>query len=134
MTPPGRRGGRGWAVLVWALALAVLPGPAIAQEGPVLFVGSSIFHRWTRLAEQMAPLPIVNRAIDGLMTPDVLAMVDRAVLPLHPRVVVYYCGSNDVDAGEPADAIVARIRRFVDRVLEASPTTRLVFVVGRAHV
>jgi lysophospholipase L1-like esterase len=48
-------------------------------------------------------------------------------------VVVYYCGSNDVDAGEPADAIVARIRRFVDRVLEASPTTRLVFVsVNRA--
>ena len=48
-------------------------------------------------------------------------------------MVVYYCGSNDVDAGEPAEAIVARIRRFVDRVLEASPSTHIVFVsVNRA--
>ena len=130
--------GRCWsraavALAVWALTFAIAPHLAAAQEGPVLFVGSSIFHRWTHLAEQMAPLPVVNRAIDGLMTPDVLAMVDRAVPPVHPRVVVYYCGSNDVDAGEPTDAIVARIRRFVDRVLDASPTTRVVFVsVNRA--
>ena len=126
---------RGWtaAVLAGLAALVLTVQPAVAQEGPLVFVGSSIFHRWTNLTAQMAPLPVVNRAVDGLMTSDVLAMVDRAVLPLHPRVVVYYCGSNDVDAGEPAEAIVARIRRFVDRVLEASPSTRIVFVsVNRA--
>ena len=118
---------RGWtaAVLAGLAALVLTVQPAVAQEGPLVFVGSSIFHRWTNLAAQMAPLPVVNRAVDGLMTSDVLAMLDRAVLPLHPRVVVYYCGSNDVDAGEPADAIVARIRRQVCLAQRANPVPGL---------
>ena len=104
-----------------------------AREGRVLFVGSSIFHRWTNLAKQMEPLPVLNRAVDGLQTADVLAMVDSVVLPSRPKVVVYYCGSNDVDAGEPASAIFGRIRQFVDRVATALPATRIVFVsINRA--
>ena len=104
-----------------------------ARGGAVLFVGSSIFHRWTNLATQMEPLPVLNRAVNGLQTADVLRMVDSAVLPSRPRVVVYYCGSNDVDAGEPVPAIVGRIRQFVDRVTTALPATRVVFVsINRA--
>jgi lysophospholipase L1-like esterase len=107
--------------------------PQPARGGPVLFVGSSIFHRWTNLAAQMAPLPVLNRAIDGLQTSDVLRMLDSDVLSSRPRVVVYYCGSNDIDAGEPVDAIVDRIRQFVDRVAAVLPATRIVFVsVNRA--
>src|SRR5438105_694264 len=98
------------------------------QEGRILFVGSSIFRRWTNLAKQMDPLPVVNRGVDGFQTFDVLRMVDVAVIPSKPKVVVYYAGSNDVDLGEPADAIVERIRRFVDRVAMALPATRIVFV------
>jgi lysophospholipase L1-like esterase len=134
---------RGWFVLVPSLITLASFVPALgagqssvapsAQEGPVLFVGSSIFRRWTNLAKQMEPLPVVNRAIDGLQTRDVLGMVDRVVLPSRPRVVVYYCGSNDVDAGEPAAAIFGRIRQFVDRVAAALPDTRIVFVsINRA--
>lgn len=104
-----------------------------ARGGPVLFVGSSIFHRWTNLQKQMEPLPVLNRAADGLQTADVLRMVDSAVLPSRPKVVVYYCGSNDVDAGEPVPAIVGRIRQFVDRVAVALPATRIVLVsINRA--
>jgi lysophospholipase L1-like esterase len=103
------------------------------QEGRILFVGSSIFRRWTNLAKQMDPLPVVNRGVDGFQTFEVLALVDRIVLPAKPRVVVYYAGSNDIDLGEPAEAIVERIRRFVDRVSTALPSTRIVFVsVNRA--
>jgi lysophospholipase L1-like esterase len=102
-------------------------------NGAVVFVGSSIFRRWTRLSEQMAPLPVVNRGIDGIQTMHVLAMIDRTVLPLKPKVVVYYCGSNDVDAGDSAEAIFGRIRQFVDRVSAALPATRIVFVsINRA--
>ena len=42
-------------------------------------------------------------------------------------------GSRALHEGPVAEAIVARIRRFVDRVREASPSTRIVFVsVNRA--
>jgi len=123
--------------ILLALALGVAlaaPAPA-AQNGTagIVFVGSSIFHRWTNLAAQMAPLPITNLAIDGTQTFDMLRMVGSRVIPLRPKVIAYYCGSNDVDAGEPAAAIVGRILQFVDRVAKALPDTRVIFVsVNRA--
>ncbi|HXD74445.1 MAG TPA: GDSL-type esterase/lipase family protein, partial [Vicinamibacterales bacterium] len=94
----------------------------------IVFVGSSIFHRWTELQQHMAPLPVVNIAFDGAVTDDWNRLIEFRVLPLKPRVVVYYCGSNDVDLGEPAGPIVKRIHTFVDRVHTAMPRTRVVFV------
>ena len=106
------------------------PGQA---TGGIVFVGSSIFHRWTRLESQMAPLPITNIAFDGSVTADMLRMVDSRVIPLRPKVIAYYCGSNDVALGEPATAIVGRIVRFIERVSAALPETRVVFVsINRA--
>jgi lysophospholipase L1-like esterase len=76
----------------------------------------------------MAPLPIVNLAFDGAQTADMLGLVDSRVVPYKPRVVAYYCGSNDVDAGERAEAIVDRIRQFIVRTRTALPGVRVVFV------
>ena len=127
-------------VVVWALVAHARTSSAAAQSpespaasGPVVFVGSSIFHRWTGLSQQMAPLPIVNLAFDGSQTADMLRMLDPQVLPRRPKVIVYYCGSNDVDAGEPADAIVRRIRQFVDGAVKSIPGVRVIFVsINRA--
>ena len=130
------------SALLLALAVAVAaaapanarPAPQSAPpQGGIVFVGSSIFHRWTNLEAQMAPLPVVNLAFDGAVTDDMLRMVDSRVLPRRPKVVAYYGGSNDISVGEPADAIVARIHRFIDRVTAALPGTPVVFVsVNRA--
>lgn len=94
----------------------------------ILFIGSSIFRQWTNLREHMAPLPVFNRAFGGSRTWEVLHYADRIVLPYRPRIVVYYTGSNDVSAGEPAAAIVARTHAFFDRVHAALPDTRLYYV------
>jgi lysophospholipase L1-like esterase len=116
-------------VLVWLPSLAAAqPAARAAAGGAVMFVGSSTFHRWADLEKQMEPLPIVNRAVDGLYTGDILRMIDPVVVPARPRVVGYYAGSNDVSAGDSADAIFARIRQFVDRVSTALPDTQIVFV------
>ena len=98
------------------------------DKGTILFVGSSIFHRWTQLTTQMAPLPVTNIAFDGAVTDDWNRLIDSRVIPARPKVVAYYCGSNDVDAGDSAVRIVARIRQFIDRVTKALPDTRVVFV------
>jgi lysophospholipase L1-like esterase len=126
------------ALLMLALG-AVSAGPTtLAADEPspgggIVFVGSSIFHRWTNLTTQMAPLPIVNRAFDGAQTEDMLRGFQSFVLPYRPRVIVYYCGSNDVDAGDPAEAIVDRIQQFVRRVATALPDTQVIFVsINRA--
>jgi lysophospholipase L1-like esterase len=133
--PPRPQRPQRWRECVVAVLLALIVlAPLHAQDkGPIVFVGSSIFHRWTQLEAQMAPLPIANIAFDGAQTDDWNRLIDSRVLPLKPRVLAYYCGSNDVDAGDPAVRIVARIRQFIDRVSRALPETRIVFVsVNRA--
>jgi lysophospholipase L1-like esterase len=132
---------KGLPALVIAAALCApaysVSGPsiqtAVRPSAQILFVGSSIFHRWTNLTTQMAPLPIVNRAFDGAQTGDMLRGFESFVLPYRPRVIVYYCGSNDVDAGDPPEVIFDRIQQFVRRVATALPETRMIFVsINRA--
>lgn len=99
--------------------------------GQILFVGSSIFRKWTTVTEQMAPLPVLNRAFGGSRTPDLLVRFDQLVTPYAPKVIVYYCGSNDLKAGEAVEdpaAIFGRFREFSERVRAARPATRIIFV------
>ena len=100
------------------------PPPA----GGIEFVGSSIIRLWSTLGAQMAPLPAYNRGFGGSQTHDVLYYMDRIVVPYRPRFVVYYCGSNDVTAGESADSIVSRIEQFHQRLQRELPSTRMFFL------
>ncbi len=99
--------------------------------GGILFVGSSIFTQWKTVAEQLKPLPVLNRGFGGSRTSDLLARFDQLVPRYAPRVIVYYCGSNDVRAGpepEAPSAIFARFREFSERAQQALPGVRVVFV------
>jgi lysophospholipase L1-like esterase len=96
---------------------------ASPERGGIVFTGSSIFRFWTHLTDQMAPLPVLNRAIAGTVTQDMLNRIGQLVLPYQPRIVVYYCGSNDVSAGEDVGPIVERTKRFVQILHEKSPDT-----------
>jgi hypothetical protein len=99
----------------------------------ILFIGSSIFRQWTDVEQDMAPLPAFNRAFGGSRTWEVLHYMDKIVLPYRPRIIVYYCGSNDVNAGESAEAITGRFKDFVARVEKSLPGTKVFFVsINRA--
>ena len=97
-------------------------------ENGILFIGSSIFRQWTNVKEHMAPLPVFNRAFGGPRTWEVLHYMDQIVLAYRPRIVMYYTGSNDVNAGESARAIVERTKEFIARTHNALPATRVYYV------
>jgi lysophospholipase L1-like esterase len=96
-------------------------------DGSILFIGSSIWRLWSTVAQDMAPLPVYNRAFGGSQTPDMLRHFDALVVPHKPRIIVYYCGSNDVNAGESADAIAGRVHEFAARVGKSLPGTKMIF-------
>jgi lysophospholipase L1-like esterase len=111
-----------FAALVLASPAAAQPSsPASPQHGGIVFTGSSIFQFWTHLTDQMAPLPVLNRAIAGTVTQDMLDRIGQLVLPYQPRIVVYYCGSNDISAGEDSGPIIERTKRFIQILHEKSP-------------
>jgi lysophospholipase L1-like esterase len=97
-------------------------------QGAILFIGSSIFREWEDLGKQMAPLPVFNRAFGGSRTSEVLHYADRIVIPYKPRIIVYYCGSNDVGSGASAAEVAANFKAFVDNVAARLPDTRIFFV------
>jgi len=112
------------AVLVLVSALPVAAQTQTTpQHGGIVFTGSSIFQFWTHLTDQMAPLPVLNRAIAGTVTQDMLDRIGQLVLPHQPRIVVYYCGSNDISAGEDAGPIIERTKRYIQILHEKSPNT-----------
>jgi len=96
-------------------------------DGSILFIGSSIWRLWSTVVQDMTPLPVYNRAFGGSQTPDMLRHFDDLVVPHKPRIIVYYCGSNDVNAGQSADAIAGRIHEFAVRVGKDLPGTRMIF-------
>lgn len=109
-----------------ALAYQVRASDATAdarRNQGIVFVGSSIFQFWRHLEEQMAPLPVLNRAIAGTVTQDQVDRVGQFVFPYKPRIIVYYCGSNDISAGESAGPIIGRTKRFMEVVHEKLPDT-----------
>jgi len=112
------------AALVLAPRVVAQPSPQSSpQHGGIVFTGSSIFQFWTHLTDQMAPLPVLNRAIAGTVTQDMLDRMGQLVLPYQPRIVVYYCGSNDISAGEDAGPIIERTKRFIQVLHEKLPNT-----------
>ncbi len=109
---------------------AMLDGDKAAPppQNGILFIGSSIFRQWTNVKEHMAPLPAFNRAFGGSRTWEVLHYMDQVVVPYRPRIIVYYTGSNDVNAGESAEAIVGRTKEFIARAHTALPAARIYYV------
>ena len=82
----------------------------------VLFVGSSIFREWREVRDfraDCAPIePALNRAFGGSITEDQLHVAEQIVFPHDPAVLVYYCGSNDLNLGVHPAQIRDNFLRF----------------------
>lgn len=104
------------------------PPPA----GAVLLTGASTLRLWSTASADLAPYPVINRGFGGARTPEVLGYMDRITLPYAPRVVVFQCGGNDIAAGDPAEAPLARVREFLARLRQARPGTPVVFLAAGA--
>lgn len=103
----------------WAGEIAASVAARPELEHPVVFYGSSSIRLWSTLAEDMAPLPVVNHGFGGSRIFDAVFWLDTVLEGLEPRALVVFSGTNDLagDAPrEPAwiadrfDELVARLR------------------------
>jgi lysophospholipase L1-like esterase len=83
--------------------------------GGIVFAGSSSFTKWQSAAEDLAPLPIINRGFGGSTIPEVIYYADRTILKYNPKTVVIYCendmfGSKKKTPEQVRDAYVALTR------------------------
>lgn len=86
-------------------------------KGGIVLIGSSSFTLWKSAAEDLAPLPIINRGFGGSTYPEVIHYIDRIVFPYEPSKVVVYCendmfGQKEKSPEQTYDAYVELTRRI----------------------
>ena len=117
---------------VYAAANRALPEPSRPR---VVLMGDSIFYHWTA-EERPAPawMEVVNRAIPGQNSSQMLLRFEDDVVALKPSAVVILAGTNDlrVYAGEPAAArasVLARLERNVSAMADIADARRIEVVI-----
>lgn len=99
--------------------------PAACQ---LLFVGSSSIVMWKSLANDMAPLPVINRGFGGSHIEHVNFWFDQVVAPYRPRAIVFYAGENDIAAGKAPEKVIADFDAFMARKTQAFGQTPVYFI------
>ena len=87
--------------------------------GAVVFVGSSSIRRWSTLAEDMAPLAVLNRGFGGSEFSDVVRYSDRIITNYQPQAIVVYGGDNDLaypQNGKTPESIAADLETLIARI------------------
>lgn len=85
--------------------------------GGIVFAGSSSFTKWQSAAQDLAPLPIINRGFGGSTIPEVIYYADRTITKYHPKTVVIYCendmfGSKKKTPEQVRDAYVTLVKKI----------------------
>ncbi len=98
---------------------------AFPAAGGIVFVGSSSIRLWDTLAEDMAPLPIIQRGFGGAHMEHVLHNAARIVVPYDPRAVVVFVGGNDLGSGKSPERVIADFTAFVTLIRSELPAADL---------
>lgn len=119
------------AIREFAAEDAASPPPANA----IVFTGSSSVRLWETLAEDMAPLTVMNRGFGGSLMQDAVYWVEDLVLKYEPRAVVLYEGDNDIGGGQVSpQELLEGFMTFVSRVHAELPETRIYFLAVKPSI
>jgi lysophospholipase L1-like esterase len=99
-------------------------------DAPIVFVGSSGIRLWSTLAEDMAPLPVLNRGFGGSQLSHLIHYVDETVVRYLPRAVVVYAGGNDlhVATGKTAEDVARDFATLAATIHAYAPGAKVYFL------
>ena len=104
-----------------------------SPKNAILFVGSSSIRMWD-LPKCFPDLNVVNRGFGGSQIADSLEFAPRIVLPYRPRIIVFYAGDNDINAGKTPEQVLRDFKAFVKIVRATLPETRIRFIAIKPSV
>jgi len=98
----------------------------------VVFLGSSSIRKWSTLAQDMAPIPVVNHGFGGSKINDSTYYLDRLVFPFQPRAVVLFAGTNDINgiegSSKTGQQVYGGFVRFVEAVRATDPALPIYYI------
>ncbi|HUT36658.1 MAG TPA: SGNH/GDSL hydrolase family protein [Planctomycetota bacterium] len=96
-------------------------------KGEIVFIGSSSIVGW-KLDKWFPNLKTVNRGFGGSQIADSVQYADRILIPLEPRIVVFYAGDNDVASGKSPEKVVEDYKAFVEKIHDKLAEAKIIYV------
>lgn len=95
----------------------------------IALLGSSSFTRWDSMVPELAPWPVYNRGFGGSGLRQAAYYAPQIVSPYRPRLVLVYCGENDIcNDATPATQALDDFRALVQVLRRPQPDLRIVFL------
>lgn len=105
------------------------------QSEAILFTGSSSIRMWKSLAEDMDPISVINRGFGGSTIPEVLYYADRIIKPHQPKIIVFYCGENDLaNDNSNSDLALKSFKNFSKYLKKNLPNTKVFFLAIKPSI
>ena len=118
-----------------ALAKAAFEKVRVLEKSPpapggICFIGSSTITFWHFLEHDFSQLglPVFNAGFGGSCVEDILPFTERLCTNFKPRIVVYFCGTNNIMQGLSIDSAVAGFQTFVKKVHKIDPAIKIVYL------
>lgn len=115
-----------WAAEISGLEQREAAAPV--ATGGILFTGSSSIRMWKTLAQDFPKLPVINRGFGGSQLSDLIGYFDRVVVPGAPRQIVIYSGTNDLNAGETPEQVLADLAMLCGMIERDLPGTAIAYI------
>ena len=119
--------------VVWEEAVSALESKTRGLYDPgegVVFIGSSSIRLWGTLADDMAPLPVIQHGFGGSKLNDIVVYAERLVNVYQPRAVVVFAGTNDIvpAASKTPEVLLASYQEFVRKVRSDQPALPIFYI------
>ncbi len=98
------------------------------EKQGILFIGSSSIRMWQTLENDFAPLPVLNRGFGGSTIPEVNYYAERILFKYEPKVIVFYCGENDVAQETQPVVVFQNFKKLAGKIEQRLPNTKFVFI------
>lgn len=73
-------------------------------------------------------MPVLNRGFGGSQIADSVRYIGRIVFPYKPKMIVFYAGTNDLNAGKHPAQVFKDFQTFVGKVHRQLPDTRIAYI------
>jgi lysophospholipase L1-like esterase len=83
---------------------------------------------WNTLAQDFDPIPGINRGFGGSILPEVIHYADRIIFPYQPKLIVLYCGENDVADGATAVQVLTSFIQLDEMIRSKLPETKMIYI------
>lgn len=96
------------------------------EKGGIVFTGSSSIRLWSALKQDFPGLPVVNRGFGGCVSNDMIVYFDTIVARHEPKLLVTYCGGNDIEEKLSVQEAFEDYTKFLTLAHERLPKTHVI--------